>query len=184
MNYYFESYNSQMNNSSDNYFEKLEAVMQRALGMGMPVDKDQIKVILLNKYNARLQKRLLEKVLHGFHLSEPEYLTLLVISGSPEGCATPSEIGELIGEGRTNVTRFCNVLCEKNLIQREVSHTNRRMVDITLSEKGLALLTEVVRHAAKMRDDIFKQIPEDIKPQIIAQLLQTKKFLEHTLNGM
>lgn len=158
--------------------------MQRALGLGVPVDEDQIKIILLNKYNARLQKRLLEKVLNGFQLSEPEYLTLLVISGSPEGCATPSEIGELIGEGRTNVTRICNVLCGKGLIQREVSTTNRRMVDITLSNKGLALLTEAVNHAARIRNDIFKRIPQDLKPQIIAQLLQTKKFLEETLVGM
>jgi DNA-binding MarR family transcriptional regulator len=173
-----------MNNSSMNHFDKLEAVMQRALGLGVPVDEDQIKIILLNKYNARLQKRLLEKVLHGFQLSEPEYLTLMVVAGSPEGRTTPSEIGELIGESRTNVTRICNVLCEKSLIQREVSPTNRRMVDITLSEKGLATLTEVVNHASRIRNDIFKRIPQDLKPQIIAQLLQTKKFLEDTLEGM
>lgn len=173
-----------MNNFKINHFDKLEAVMKRAHGLGMPVDDYQIKVILLTKYNARLQSRLLEKLLAGFALSEAEYLAMLVIAGSSEGRTTPSEIGDLIGEGRTNVTRICNVLTEKSLIQRAHSHVNRRMVDITLSEKGLALLTEVVGFAARFRNDMFKRIPQEQKPQIIAQLLQTKQFLEDTLEGM
>lgn len=157
--------------------------MQRALGLGVAVDTDQLKIMLLTKYNARLQSRLVEKLIAGYDITEPEYWSLLIISGSEGETCTPSVLGEMIGEGRTNITRICNVLVKKGLMQREVSSTNRRMVDLTLTTKGKVLLREIVTYVSNAREKAFERISPEMKKQIVANLLTGRQFIEDAIKG-
>ena len=61
----------------------------------------------------------------------------------------------------SNVTRIIEKLLEKDLVTRKASPTNRRIIDIFITEKGLQLLSDVDEPVKKMYVDLHSQLSEE-----------------------
>ena len=79
---------------------------------------------------------------HG--LTHSAYVTLLVMHTRPDWVPNPSLLAAAIAETPTNTTRICDRLTRRGLIRRVGSTSDRRRVDLTLTEAGEALAAAVV----------------------------------------
>ena len=80
---------------------------------------------------------------HG--LTEPQYNVLRVLRGfRSEGRISISFIKERMLDKSSDVSRIVDNLLEKGLIVRKESPEDRRQKEIDITEKGLALLSEMI----------------------------------------
>jgi MarR family transcriptional repressor of emrRAB len=83
-------------------------------------------------------------VLRPYGISHPEYNILMMLYGSPDNRMHPSELADAAGEKSANITRLTTQLCEKHLIGRAGSDTDRRKVTLTLAPDGVALIESLL----------------------------------------
>lgn len=114
-----------------------------------------------------LQKRLL-CLLRPFGVSPQQHNVLSILRGQhPHPCSL-GDIQERMLDRMSNATRLVDKLLEKNLVARGQCTANRRKIDITITEAGLALLKQI--------DDKFPPF-ENWFPQIIPEEATTVGLL-------
>jgi len=112
--------------------------------------------MLLVRMSYHLQKTLRDRTnaaLKKFELADTGYLVLAILYGSADETSTATELSEACHEKPANLTRVCDELVGKGLIQRGAKPGDRRAVMISLSDAGRALvekmLPEVSRSASQ-----------------------------------
>ena len=75
-----------------------------------------------------------------FGISEPQYNVLRILKGRKGQPANVNEILCDMVQRTSNVTRIVDKLLEKGLVDRQECPTNRRKMDITLTQDGDRLL--------------------------------------------
>lgn len=99
--------------------------------------------VLLARLVTHVQKRqtdLCNAALKPHELNMVTYTALMMLYGSPEQTLTPSALSQATGEKPTNVTRVCDELLARGLIERSASTADRRQVVLRLSPAGEALI--------------------------------------------
>lgn len=77
-----------------------------------------------------------------FGISMQQYNILRILRGA-KGALNVQTIKSRMIERAPNVTRLMDKLCEKNLIVRTASTTDRRIVNIEITNKGQQLLADI-----------------------------------------
>ena len=83
-------------------------------------------------------------------LTVPQYNALRILRGSHPTRLTSSDVGERMVARDPDVTRLVDRLVTRGLVARVRSRQDRRVVEVGVTEKGLALLRELDAHVAKM----------------------------------
>ncbi|MDB5961427.1 MAG: MarR family transcriptional regulator [Massilia sp.] len=94
-----------------------------------------------------LQKALRDKTgvaLKPFELADPAYMVLAVLYGSPNETSSASELSEACYEKPANLTRVCDDLKARGLICRGDKEGDRRLVMISLTDAGRALIEQAL----------------------------------------
>lgn len=78
-----------------------------------------------------------------FGLTPPQYNVLRILAGSHPDWLPCGEVGERLVSPVPDVTRLLDRLEEKVLIARRRDAADRRVVRVTITEQGLALLARV-----------------------------------------
>jgi MarR family transcriptional repressor of emrRAB len=103
--------------------------------------------ILLVRLNHHLQKRLRDRTnaaLKPHELADTGYVVLAILYGSLDETSTASELSEACHEKPANLTRVCDDLAARGLVERGTRAGDRRTVLITLSPQGRALIEQVL----------------------------------------
>jgi len=111
------------------------------------------------------------------HLSGPQYNVLRILRGSHPTRLTSSEVGERMIARDPDVTRLVDRLVARGLVARVRSRQDRRVVELGMTEKGLAQLKELDVHATKMP----KALLGHLGPKRLRQLAD---LLDATIEGM
>lgn len=82
-------------------------------------------------------------ILKSFELSVEQFNVLRILRGQKGKPANMCVIQERMIAKTSNTTRLVDKLLLKGLVNREVCEENRRKMEITITEKGLKLLTEL-----------------------------------------
>lgn len=101
--------------------------------------------VMLARLVAHVQKRqtdLCNLALKAHDLNMVTYTALMMLYGSPNQTLTPSELSQATGEKPTNVTRVCDELLARGLIERSAGTEDRRKVVLRLSAVGEALVKQ------------------------------------------
>jgi len=106
---------------------------------------------------------------HG--LSSVSYITMMTLYSRPENLANPSELSEVTGETRGNMTRICDELVDKAWMRRVPNPEDRRRVDLSLTESGIALLKIVAPQLRQNADDFYKRVFSKTEKATLQQLL-------------
>ncbi len=77
-------------------------------------------------------------------LNYPSYAILVMLFGAADFCMTPSELAAATQEKPANITRLCDDLSRQGLLCRRADTTDRRRVQILLTEQGKARLNAVL----------------------------------------
>jgi len=91
----------------------------------------------LNNRNANYFKK--------FNISPEQFNVLRILRGSHPNPMRLADIAERMIEKNSNCTRLVEKLRQKELVDRQLCESNRRQVDISITEKGLSVLSEIDR---------------------------------------
>jgi DNA-binding MarR family transcriptional regulator len=78
-----------------------------------------------------------------YGISPQQYNVLRILRGSNPKPLKLGDIASRMIDKNSNATRLVEKLRIKGLIERNICEDNRRQVDITITDKGLALLTKI-----------------------------------------
>src|ERR1044071_8232554 len=76
-------------------------------------------------------------------ITPEQYNVLRVLRGSHPNKLMLAEITNRMIDKNSNATRLVEKLRQKGLVKREICETNRRQVDISITEKGLTVLKHI-----------------------------------------
>lgn len=85
-----------------------------------------------------------EPVFRALELSEHSFHALCLLVANEHGRAAPSELSELVGTSRANMTRILDELTEAGLVSRTVHARDGRRFDICITAAGRKRVREVV----------------------------------------
>ena len=83
-------------------------------------------------------------------LTVPQYNVLRILRGSHPTRLTSSEVGERMIARDPDVTRLVDRLVTRRVVARVRSRQDRRVVEVDITEAGLAVLGELDVHVTKM----------------------------------
>lgn len=112
--------------------------------------------VLMRSCNVMMNERL-GGLLAPHDLTALGYITMMALYGRAENLANPSELSEMTGETRGNMTRICDELVDKGWMRRVPNVEDRRRVDLSLSESGMALLDKLAPRLRQNADDFYKR---------------------------
>ena len=120
-------------------FSAVEAGIDRvARKLNMPGELRQDVILMrLVTCMARHYEELIGRVIRPQRLNPVMFKTLLMTFGSPANKVNPSRLSDVTGESRANMTRICDELCERGLIVRKASESDRRRVVVSLTGRRL-----------------------------------------------
>jgi MarR family transcriptional regulator, negative regulator of the multidrug operon emrRAB len=123
----------------------------------------------------------LNRHLAPFGVSNVCYFTMVMLHSTPNNLANPSDLCRSTGETRGNMTRICDELVEKGLIQRITNAEDRRRVDLSLTDEGIALLRQIIPKLRKEISAVYKPFTEDEKNTLVGLLIKLNQAFLATL---
>ena len=110
-------------------------------------------------------------------LSTSQYNVLRILRGSHPTGLTCGEIGARTIARDPDVTRLVDRLGKRGLVKRTRSQTDRRVVEVDITPKGLDLLRELDPHVQRMPRAMLGHVSQ-------ARLRQLAELLDEVLTGM
>ena len=143
-----------------------------------PFDSAAQEAMLAIRRTAALILAPWEKFLKAqFGLSASLYNILRILRGSHPGALTCSEISERAIARDPDVTRLVDQLSTRGLVERTRSTKDRRVVEVSITTKGLDLLRELDPHAERMPRALIGHVSEE-------KLRQLATLLTEVLDGI
>jgi MarR family transcriptional repressor of emrRAB len=155
--------------------------VERAHRLADPEGLANIRLSMIVKHNSWLIADWMTRQLEQQGLAFSSYVTLVSLYGLPEGQANPSELCLCTGETRANMTRICDELVARGLMDRVTSLEDRRRVDLTLTDKGRVLLEAVMPDLRGRLSQLLSVFSEDEKGQLENLLLKLMRTFEADL---
>lgn len=101
------------------------------------------KVVLNLSFTKNVLSDHFLEILKPYDLSSEQYNVLRILRGQKGKPANMSCIQERMIAKTSNTTRLVDKLLNKELVVRKICPNNRRKMEITITEKGLAVLEEL-----------------------------------------
>lgn len=116
--------------------------------------------VYVNILNCRLKKYLAEVFKkNGVNLTGEQYLVMDTLWN--EGTLTQQAIAFIIQKDKNSVTQFIDNLEKKGLVKRSISKEDRRVNNIVVTEKGMALKDSTKQLAIDTMNHALEGIPEE-----------------------
>ncbi len=117
---------------------KIEEIIKATVPMSIP------KKILLNiMYTQNVLSENFNDFIRVYDISPEQYNVLRILRGQKTGPVNMQTIQERMIAKTSNTTRLVDKLLLKELVTREVCPANRRKMEVTITQKGLDLLSEL-----------------------------------------
>ncbi|QQS28332.1 MAG: MarR family transcriptional regulator [Sphingobacteriales bacterium] len=100
-----------------------------------------------------------------FGITSQQYNVLRILKGQFPKAITTSVIRERMLDKMSDVSRMVDRLLQKELVIRSTCETDRRLVDLVISQKGIDLLAEIEKHNEDI-DKIVVNLSEEEARQL------------------
>lgn len=110
------------------------------------------------------------KRLKPFGISSQQYNVLRILRGASPKAIMLIEIASRMIDKNSNTSRLIDKLVSKGLANREICESNRKQVDIRITEKGLNLLREI--------DELSKIWLQEMKTLTVKEAANTNVLLD------
>ena len=107
-----------------------------------PYQKATINLLYTSSWMGGQQATLLKP----FDLTPPQYNVLRILRGQYPESVTVNAIIERMLDKMSNASRLVDKLEAKQLVTRTTCPSDRRAVDVRITEKGLSVLAEIDQH--------------------------------------
>lgn len=117
--------------------------------------KSVVNLIYTCNWVMENNKRFFEKV----GITHQQFNILRILKGAGKPLST-LQIRQRMLDRMSDTSRIVDRLIKKNLVQKVVCKTDRRLVDITITEEGLSLLENMEKYSDQM-DQLLANISEE-----------------------
>jgi MarR family transcriptional regulator, negative regulator of the multidrug operon emrRAB len=118
-----------------------------------------------------------ETMLSKHNLSQGRFLTLIVLSRSPDEMINPSILSEKVGVTRATMTGLLDGLERESLIERVFDTNDRRKIAVRLTSAGLQHLESMLPDYYRRIAGLMAQLHEDERQQLLVLLEKIKQGL-------
>ncbi len=126
-------------------------VVAQQLKQKSPFSSREEKVLLgLRMAASRVQEPWAKYLKTSADLTVAQYNVLRILRGSHPARLASSDVGERMIALDPDVTRLVDRLVKQRLVDRVRSRRDRRVVEVGVTEQGLALLRDLDPHVAKL----------------------------------
>jgi DNA-binding MarR family transcriptional regulator len=115
---------------------------------------DLQKAIINVMYTGSWLHTLNSSFLKKFDITPEQFNVLRILRGSHPKTLMLAEITSRMIDKSSNCTRLVEKLRQKELVKREICEQNRRQVDISITDKGLALLKKLDSENTVWKDSL------------------------------
>jgi MarR family transcriptional repressor of emrRAB len=119
--------------------KRIEVTRRRLRGY----PQEQVRLARLISHVQKRQNDQTNLVLKRHDLNYVTYTALMMMYGAEDQTTTPSDLSGATGEKPTNITRICDELLAKSLIERYPSTEDRRRVVLRLTRRGERLVEQL-----------------------------------------
>ena len=126
------------------------------------IDSNKVKALINILYTANWITNIQNTYFKPFGISPQQYNILRILKGANDPLKV-QVVKERMVERSPNATRLMDKLCAKQLIDRIPCPEDRRVVHITITDKGKQLLNDI---SDNFNDDILKNITENEATQL------------------
>lgn len=123
-------------------------------------ESDYHKAVINIIYTANWLRDQQMNVFRAFDILPQHYNVLRIIKGRHPNPCSPGEIKEVMLDKGNDVTRLVDKLVKKGLVKRHLCESNRRKIDITITEKGLTFIRELNDPMKKYFSFVKKHVSE------------------------
>jgi len=117
--------------------------------------KAMVNILFTSSWLTEKMRSFLEK----YDLTHQQYNVLRILRGSSPQPISTLEIRNRMLDKMSDASRIVDRLISKGLAEKKVCKNDKRLVDVTISEKGKKLMSEMDKHAETM-DEIAGNISE------------------------
>ena len=138
--------------------------------------------VYVNILNCRLKKHLGEVFKkNGINLTAEQFLVMDTLWN--EGALTQQNIAYIIQKDKNSVTQFIDNLEKKGLVVRSVDKGDRRVNNIVVTEKGLAMRDSTKEIAINAMNDILSGVSEEDLTTFIFVLRKASETIQELGEG-
>ncbi len=121
---------------------------------GLPIE--QIILTRLYRHIAKSLSDIANHILKPFDLNEVSFSALIMTFASADNAISPSQLCDVTGESRTNMTRIMDDLEARGLIRRQRGSADRRRLIVRLTAKGDKLVRTIMPVMWKYQKKIYQ----------------------------
>ncbi|MEB2776840.1 MarR family transcriptional regulator [Algoriphagus sp. D3-2-R+10] len=123
-----------------------------------PYNKLVVNLLYTHSYLVSAQNGILKP----FDLSPEQYNVLRILRGQNGEPTTVSSIQDRMLNKMSNASRLVDKLKAKHLVERRECPSDRRQVDILITEKGLQILNDLQIHMEGFNNQVVKLNQEEV----------------------
>lgn len=117
-------------------------------------------------YTSQWANDLLVEALKPYDLSLQQFNVLRILRGQKAKPANLSTLNERMVAKASNTTRLVDKLLKKDLVSRSVCPSNRRKIEIKITQTGLKLLNTLDKEVTKAEETITSRLDDNEKEQL------------------
>lgn len=103
-------------------------------------------------------KREINDFLKTYDISEPQFNVLRILRGQKSNPVNLKDVQERMVHRTSNTTRLVDKLIEKKLVERVIPKENRRIVEISITKKGLDLLARIDPEFTRLENQMVSNL--------------------------
>lgn len=133
---------------------------------------EDVAVNLLTTHSWYMHK--LKSVLRPYGISPEQYNVLRIIKGANQRPVSASYIKERMIDKGSNITRMVDKMEAKKWVTRSLCETNRRQMDIDITEEGIGVVSNVTSEVNELIK-VFYALTEE-EAELLSQLLKKARL--------
>lgn len=137
---------------------KLEAEIKQVKPFRNNYHKASVNLVFTGKWMIQFQSDVFRK----YHLTIQQYNILRILRGQYPGAATVKLIRERMLDRNSDASRIVELLRKKKLVERVICDHDRRKMDVTITQKGLDLLNDLVKENERIEKRLSALNEEEI----------------------
>lgn len=98
-----------------------------------------------------------------FSITEQQYNVLRILKGQYPGAISTSEIKKRMLDMNSDSSRIVDRLALKELVSKRVCKSDKRLVDVQITEQGLDLLSQIDRYSEDLDHIVSNLTPDEAR---------------------
>ncbi|MFM8471994.1 MAG: MarR family winged helix-turn-helix transcriptional regulator, partial [Candidatus Kapaibacterium sp.] len=137
----------------------MDMILEQRIRQGRPFRSEQERAAVNVLYSATWILEHMRAFLADFGVTHQQYNVLRILRGQHPQSISTCDIRERMIDRASDASRIVDRMIAKNLVRKAPSQRDKRRIDVTITEEGLALL-EAIESAMERPDSVLRGLTE------------------------